>query len=337
MRQLLSWVLAALLTAPVSGAMATSVQHSTQNSPLDTLSERYLEGYEAQDSEQIMLDIIEALEPLNPEPSVFLPTSDISPISMAILALENAEGPRDRVRYHISYGIADIPKHQRYGTLPVSFVQVDRYSMGSTIRQDVIDSYGGEHVAPPEEFDVGPHVSWRLVTRPIQGTRALIVAAGRTELSDAQAQQTSCLTTPCMFYGMQPEEGQLPWSDAEETSQALDVAYSIARNGLLTPAAAIEQLTGGARYSAGEQGREAATLPEPFLEAVIEINLGQDTAMMAKLRQGGLMDDSIAANWKQIFVMPSAEDYQTPSVSHSETYECRRGPNKFPEKGRYCP
>lgn len=334
MRQLLPLLtLAALLTAPVSGAMATS----EQNNPMDTLTQRYLEGYDPHDGEQIMLDIIEALEPLNPEPSVFLPTSDISPLAMGILALENAEGPRDRVRYHITYGLADIPKHQRYGTLPVSFVQIDRYSMGATIRQDVIDSYGGEYVAPPEEFDVGPHVSWRLVTRPIQGTRALIVAAGRRELTDAQAQQATCLNTPCLFYGMRPEENQLPWSDTEEAPQALDVAYPTARNGLLTPAAAMEQLTSGARYSAGEQNRAAGSPPEPFLEAIIEINLGQDAAMMARMRRGGLMDDSIAANWKQIFVMPSAEDYQTPSVHHSETYECGRGKNKFPEKGRYCP
>lgn len=334
MRQLLPLLtLAALLTAPVSGAMATS----QQSNPLDTLSERYLEGYEAQDGEQIMLDINDALEPLNPEPSVFLPTSDISPLAMAILALENAEGPRDRVRYHISYGIADIPKHQRYGTLPVSFVQVDRYSMGATIRQDVIDSYGGEHVAPPDEFDVGPHVSWRLMTRPIQGTRALIMAAGRRELSDAQAQQATCLNAPCLFYGMEPEEDQLPWSDAEEVPLTLDVAYPIARNGLLTPAAAMEQITGGIRYSAGEQNRAAGSPPDPFLEAVIEINLGQDAAMMARMREGGLMDDSIAANWKQIFVMPSAEDYQVPAISQAETYECGRGPSKFPEKGRYCP
>lgn len=332
MRQLLPLTLAALLTAPVSGAMATS----EQSNPLDTLTQRYLEGYETRNGEQTRANIDEALEPLNPEPSVFWPTSNVSPIAMGILALEHVEGPRDRVRYHITYAMADMPNPQKYGTLPISFIQVDRYSMGATIRQDMIDAYGGEHVAPPEEFDVGPHVSWRLVTRPIQGTRALIIAAGRRELSDAQAQQTTCLTTPCLSYGMEQEGDHPPWSDVEEIPLALDVAYPTKRGGLLTPAAAIEQLTGGARYSAGEQSREAATPPTPFVEAVIEINLWQDTAMNATLRQGGLMDDSIAANWKQIFVMPSDEDIHTPSVNQAVAYECQRGP-KFPEKGKFCP
>lgn len=331
MHQLLPFILSAVLMAPTTGALAAS----DQDNPLEILSERYLEGYETRDGEQIMLDIIETLEPLNPEASVFLPTSDISPLAMAILALENAEGPRDRVRYHISYGMADIPNPPKYSPLPLSFIQVDRYSMGATIRQDVIDAYGGEHAAPPEAFDVGPHVSWRLITRPIQGTRALIVAAGRAELTDQQAQQATCLNTPCLSYGMEMED-QLPWSDVKDTPLTLDVAYPTERDGLLTPAAAMEQLTGGTHYSAGEQNREALTPPAPFLDAVIEINLGQDTTMMARMRQGGLMDDSIAANWKQIFVMPSGEDVQIPSIGQAETYECRRGPT-FPEKGRYCP
>lgn len=332
MRNLLPLFLTALLMVPASGAIAAS----DQSKPLDTLAERYLEGYEAQDSEQIMLEINETLEPFHPENSMFPPTSGISPIAMAILALENAEGLRDRVRYRITYGMADIPNPPKYSTLPLSFIQVDRFSMGATIRQDVIDAYGGEHVAPPEEFDVGPHVSWRLITRPIQGTRALIVAAGRTELTDTQAQDATCLNSPCLFYGMEEEEHP-PWSDFQDTPLTLDVAYPIARDGLLTPAAAIEQLTGGGHLSQGEQMREPLALPDPFLEAVVEINLWQDTGMQATLRQGGLMDDSVAADWKRLVAMPSDEDFQTPTVSQAVAYECHRGPSRFPEKGRLCP
>lgn len=331
MRILLSTLLAASLIAAASWVAASP----GQTSPLDTLSERYLEGYEARDGEQVVLEIIDTLEPLSSKPSAFLPTSDISPLVMAILALENAEGPRDRVRYRITYGIEGIPNPPKSSPLPLSFIQVDRFSLGAAIRQDVIDSYGAEHVAPAEAFDAGPHVSWRLITRPVQGTRADILAAGRVELSDTQAQEMICMNGPCLSLDLSLESAA-PWGEMQEVPLEQDVPYTVERAGLLTPAAAIDQLTSDSGFSEAWQSREVPELPAPLLEAVIEINLAQDSALDAGMRRSGLMDDSVAAIWRRLVVMPTGENAQTPMVYRAEAYECHRGP-QFPPSGRLCP
>lgn len=331
MRRLVFVILAAALIAPAFWATAQASGTDT----LASLSSRFLEGYDSRDGRQILLHISDALKPLNPEPSAFLPTARISPLAMAMLTLENTEGQRDRVRYRIAYGIEQVPNPPKYSPLPLSFIQIDRFSLGAAIRQSLIDAYGAEHVGPPEAFDAGPHVSWRLITRPVQGARADILAAGRTELSDAQAQEMPCLNGPCLSLDMEFEHAA-PWGELQEVPLTLDAPYPVMRSGLLTPAAAIEQLTGNDRFSDTGSARETPGLPEPLLEAVIDINLAQDSALDVGMRRGGLIDDSVAAIWRRLVVMPAGENAQTPMVYRAEAYECQRGP-RFPPDGGLCP
>ncbi|HSH49269.1 MAG TPA: hypothetical protein VK991_11855 [Halomonas sp.] len=331
MRRLVSIILAAALIAPAFWATAQASGSDT----LASLSSRFLNGYDSHDGRQIVLQISDALKPLNPEPSAFPPTARVSPLAMAMLALENTEGQRDRVRYRITYGIEQVPNPPKYSPLPLSFIQIDRFSLGAAIRQSLIDAYGAEHVAPPEAFDAGPHVSWRLITRPVQGARADILAAGRAELSDAQAQEMPCLNGPCLSLDMELERAA-PWGELQEVPLTLDAPYPVMHSGQLTPAAAIEQLTGSDRLSDTGPVRETPGLPEPLLEAVIDINLAQDSALDARMRRGGLMDDSVAAIWKRLVAIPPGANAEIPKGYQAKIYECRRGP-QFPPDGGLCP
>jgi hypothetical protein len=332
MRKLLLIIMAMLLAGPSQSALA----QSGEGSALTQLSTRFLEGYEQQDTLDVFDQILATLTPVDPQPSAFYPTSEIRPLTMAVLALETAEGVRDRVRYRISYGIEQFPDAASQVPFPVSFIQVDRFSLGSAIREDAIESYGQENVAPPEAFDVGPHVSWRLVTAPVMGTRADIVAAGRTELSDAQAQDMTCLGSPCLSPVMAVESAA-PWGPEEETPLDTDpVPFEVERAGLLTPAAAIDQLTSESDFAEAGQFRKIPEVPEPLLEVVIDINLAQDSVLDAGMRRDGLMDDSVAAIWRRLIVIPMGENAQTPTAYRAEAFECHRS-ERFPPAGGLCP
>lgn len=315
---------------PVSSPGAES-----DSNPMAVLTGRFMQGYTVMDSQQI-LEKIET--ELKPRQSVFLPHADISPLALAILALEAAEGARDRVRYRITWGIEPLPNPPKYSPLPVSFIQIDRFSLGARIRDEAIASYGTGNIPPPEEFDAGPHVSWRLVTSPVMGIRADIQAIGRTELSDAQAADMSCLSSACLYTAMSINDA-VPWGDMKETRPDLDMRYMSRRGDLLTPAAAIDLLTGDrvfADFSDTERQRGTPDVPAPFLEAVIEVNLAQDIIMDAALRLGDQMDDSIAAIWRRLAALPTDQGIPGPKIYRAETYECHRGP-KFPARGGLCP
>lgn len=105
MRYFWSMILTIVLGALPPWAMA----QASEIDPLVALSNRYLDGYEAQDSQQVLKRIADTLEPSSQRASIFPPTSDVSPLAMAVLALETAEGPRDHVRYRITQGIETLP------------------------------------------------------------------------------------------------------------------------------------------------------------------------------------------------------------------------------------
>lgn len=324
------------MAAFLTGAAHYDSAQSTRGDPLSELSTRFMEEYETHDTVHVLDQILATLKPVNPQSSPSLPSAQIRPLTMVILAFETVEGERDRVHYRISYGIEQLPDQPNNFPYPVSFIQVDRFSLGSAIRQGIIESSRGEHIGPPEAFDVGPHVSWRLITRPVQGTKSDIFAAGRTELSETQAQGMTSLGNPCLS-PLADLENAAPWGVAEEISLNADpVPFQIARAGLLTPAAAIAELTRESNFGEGGQFRAPSDLPDPFLEAVIEINLTQDSSLEVGIRRHGLMDGSIAAIWRRLIVIPMGKNVQTPTAYRADAYECRRGP-QFPPGGGLCP
>lgn len=314
----------------------SGMAHASEQTLQEELVNRFLDGYEQQNSLQVLEEIEAVLALEEPPSSVFLPSATIEPLAKTILALEAMEGERDRVRYHIRYGIEQVSDPARPSVIPLSFVQVDRFSLGAAIREEVIEAYGAEHVAPPEVFDAGPHVSWRMITQPVQGTWADIQAVGRTELSAEQAQQMQCLNHGCLSTSMSLDE--IAHGEMQATPVELDVPYQVVRAGLLSPAATLAQLTKDLDFSeaAQQEAKQQHEVPAPFLEAVIEVNLAQDSALSAAMRWGELKDDSVAAIWRLLSVTPTGEDAQMPMTYHTEAYECYRGPT-FPEDGGLCP
>lgn len=324
-----------VMTAFLTGAAPYASAQSTGSNPLSELSNRFMEGYETHDTVQVIDQILAALKSVNPQSSPFLPSAQIRPLTVAILAFETSEGERDRVRCRISYGIEQLTDQPNNFPYPVSFIQVDRFSLGSAIHQGLIESSEGEHIAPPEAFDVGPHVSWRLITRPVQGTKSDIVAAGRTELSETQAQGMTCLGPPCLSPVVDLENAA-HWSVEEKKPHADPVPFQHERAGLLPPTAAIDQLTRESDFGEVGRFRAPSDLPDPFLEPVIEINLAQDSALDAGMRQAGLMDDSFAVIWQRLIVIRMGKNARMPTAYRADAYECRRG-RQFPPGGGFCP
>ncbi|GGA57154.1 hypothetical protein [Pelagibacterium lentulum] len=289
-------------------------------------------GFEAVDPDKLWKKINAALAPSDPDATIFHPTADIGPVPMAMLAVASQGSGPDRVRYRISYGIAWIDAPPSAAALPLSFMEVQRFNVGPAIREDLVQSLGADAVAPIEEFGVGPHVAWRLVTQPVMGNRAIISAAGYAEISEDAASAALCFGRPCLSPNS-VIEGDLPWSEMEEAPISLDVPFAVSANGVLTPFAAAEILLGDVEPEGPDGTNDGASIPEPVIEAVIEGNLGQDIGLEAAYRWGGLLDDSVAAIWERLASLGMMEDR---IIYRASTYECARGPD-FPEPGQFCP
>jgi hypothetical protein len=295
------------------------------------------EGYKKQNISAVNSVLEQRLTPINPN-SIFMPSKNLSAFVKAVLVLEANEVELERVRYRLRYGQRSLlPQPEAY-LVPVSFVQIDRFNIGPGIREELVVELGAERVAPAAVFGDGPHVSWRLAMRPVQGQRADIVAVSRADIPNAVAQAEDCLGAACLDTGLVLPDAA-PWGDVPVPSrkhgssevQNQDVTYATERNGLLTPAAAIDMLTEDFSY----EPREGAETSAPFAEAVIEMNLAQDASLGAALREGKLMDDSISAAWHSVWAMPSGLGFEA-QFSAGRAFECRRG-SAFAEPGEYCP
>lgn len=297
------------------------------------LADDFMSGYARMDAVQVLDRITAGLAPSN---SVFLPHADINPLALAILALDNVDGPRDRVRYRITQGIAPIPNPPKASPLPLSFIQVDRLSLGGAIRDELAAAHGAGIVAPPEAFDVGPHVSWRLVSAPVMGMRADIHAIGRRDIPDNEAATMSCLGSPCLFTGMSVFD-LVPWGPEAPGGSMPDRPYAVMKGGLPTPAAMLDMLTDDRSFAAPETDGPVvlSSPPEPFLEAVIEVNLATDSVIASAMRLDGGLDDSVAAEWNLLSALPT-DQAAMPAFYRAETYACHRGP-EFPPPGGLCP
>src|SRR5690606_11537866 len=97
-------------------------------------------------------------------------------------------------RYRVTYQLtsaADDPDLTR------SYVEVTRFNLGPAFRESLVDSVPAEHLAGPEEFGVGPDVSWRFEMSPMRAMTAGIDRASRKELSAAEAAAMDCFGMPC--------------------------------------------------------------------------------------------------------------------------------------------
>lgn len=234
------------------------------------------------------------------------PDGEASPLEKALLLVEALEPALPRTRTMLRYG------QMRDGDVPYAFITVERYNFGPAIRQMVIEDYGEENTDEPEAFGVGPHVAWRIVTMPLMGQQAALVAVARGEISDREAEAADCAGRPCLAFEPLPDD----LHDWRETQTAVDMASPYAAktdDEVATPARIAAELAVAAGIGAVDDGRmgwlgpeqpEAARDNEPFLFVTIDRDLGQETAMDAMLGQTLLNDDAVEELWHRRVEFP---------------------------------
>lgn len=228
-----------------------------------------------------------------PQPAgVFMPDADLDAITKSILLLESVEPPLPRVRYLVTYNLVSPPD---YPDFQQELVEVTRFNMGPRLRLDLADSVPPEHLAPPEAFGVGPHVSWRFALGPVMGMRAALMQASRMELSDARASATTCLGQPCLAL----EDAQGPagsWSMPALHGSMPAPAYRSSVDGLPVPARVAQELF---TYVAPE-GMQAIPYQakRPRLIFVLSQNVvGQDNMASGLVYDSNVMDHEIGNAW----------------------------------------
>lgn len=289
-------------------------------------------GYTAVDEIALEGAIEDALPPTD---SVFLASGNLSPLAKALMALEISDGHLERTRHHVIVRVLQADQPPAADPVPMVFVQIDRYNLGPAIRSELVTELGEEYVAPAAEFGEGPHVSWRLVLRPIMGQQAAIFGAARAEANEDHAEAAVCLGVPCVLTSGGIEEIAV-WHEMETVDlgdELESLAYPGLRDGLASPAAMLDLTAAQAYFNAYESEVSGSDLG--VAEFVIEVGLAQDQVIDVALRQGNLLDDSVSAIWQRLLALPSMD--AVPEFYAAQAYECQRGDDDFSAPGEFCP
>lgn len=290
------------------------------------------DGYVAVDPDRVWEDVNAALSQARPG-SVFRPTATLGPIPVALAALDASEPALERVRYRLRYRTDHVESSPGGAARPVSHVEVVRFNLGPAVRQELVDSLGHEAVADARAFGVGPHVGWRLVTRPMMGNRAVVVAAGRMEIDGRAARDETCLGAPCLA-AAPGIEAAAAWGEMEPSGVESHEPFPPPVDGVVAPTMAVELLLGGIDGIESDAAPGEPAIPAWAIEAVVEVNLGQDVGLDAAYRQGGLRDDSVAAIWRRLASIATGSP--EPEVFRATAQECARG-DGFAPPGGLCP
>jgi hypothetical protein len=148
------------------------------------------DGFVSQDAETVD----GKLQAVFAQSSAMRADGNVSALEKALLLVDALEGTLPRARYMVRYG--QVMGEDSVSAGPVSFVTVERYNFGPVIHRMVVEEYGAENAADVEEFGVGPHVAWRIVTRPVMGQEAAILEVARKEISDDDAQAQGRTAVP---------------------------------------------------------------------------------------------------------------------------------------------
>lgn len=286
------------------------------------------DGFAAVDADTLESDLLNLLPATD---SVFLPAGSLEPLTKSLMAVEMLEGRLQRARYQLALRLVRVEYDPNMYPESYVLVSVERYNLGPVVHAELVEELGADVVAPLEEFGVGPNVAWRFVMAPVQGHQALMMAAARKELTEDEVAQAECLYGECL--SLTWEAGPPAWEQVhvqpfEELVPSLDL--SVADWELLAPEALMAVVTAVAGfnpYLAEVSGPERL-----IAQAVVDLNLGQDSVISAVLRQGALLDDSLAAIWTM------AHDFGFVEARAAfVAYECGRGEALFAEPGSYCP
>lgn len=261
------------------------------------------DGYERRDPLELDARLLE----LFGQAGAMRPDGAASGLEKALLLVDAVEPPLPRVRYMVRYG------QMMQEETPVSFVLVERYNLGPVIREMVAQDYGEENTADPQEFGVGPHVEWRIVTMPLMGQTAALLEASRREVDDKEAASVDCGGRGCLSLDMLDDAHE--WRDIEPAVNIASAYEAVSENELAVPARAAAELAvaaglaegdGGEPFWSGPEQPEAAHRAAPFLFVAIDRNLGQEYSIDAAIGQTLLNDDAVEELWLRRVEMPGA-------------------------------
>ena len=237
--------------------------------------------------------------------SAFSAAGRLAPPIQAVLLLEARDGVLPHARYRLRYGAESMPNPPGADPVMVNFMQIDRFNLGPAHHAELVRSAGADVTVPPvSEFGAGPHVSWRIVSAPIQAHVSNLNAASRAEFGDPDAEGARCLDIDCLSLAPASEAVPQPWTEMTGMSGPTQRVYETIRDDAHSPAALMEVLLAqsfltepdGTRWR-GPETREGVAFAQPFIEVVIETGLGQDAGAEAVMRDANLMDDELAMLW----------------------------------------
>lgn len=226
--------------------------------------------------------------------------ADLDALTRSILILEAQEFELPHVRYHIHYSEntdTEIPE------LTHSYIEVTRYNLGPTLRNDLLQYLEAENVADASEFGVGPHISWRFAMAPVMGMQADVIYAARKEITDNQAQKMMCFSQPCL--GLDATElpsVQTHVLDRPLLSPAKYRAQST--DGVLQPARMLKELW--AAFASDEPLPYIKNQPQ-FVFVISANVVGQDSSTLGTGLQAVVLDDAIEQVWLQRTQMAGME------------------------------
>lgn len=266
-------------------------------------------GFEKQDANTVDEKLLAVFDPAAGK--ALRPDHEASPLEKALLLVDALEPALPRTRTMVRYG------QMMDGDVPYSFVTVERYNFGPAIRQMAIEDYGAENVDEPEVFGVGPHVAWRVVTMPVMGQQAALVAVSRGEIADETAQVTDCGGRLCLAFEPLPDDlhqwretgTAIELSSPYEAKTADDVAAPARIAAELAIAAGIAASHDGRMSWNGPEQPEAARDAGPFLFVTLDRDLGQETSIDAMLGQTLLNDDAVAELWHRRVEFPGTVSF----------------------------
>ncbi len=139
----------------------------------------------------------------------------VSPAELGVLILEQRESPSVwRARWFIRM------TRRQVGGETLDLTEVERFNMGPATRARQIEASG---TAPPSEmFGVGPHVAWRLVTRPDGPSRTVLLNVGRRDYPEFEAKNRDCGGALCTSV-QSPLEKRADWVKVREETTAATV------------------------------------------------------------------------------------------------------------------
>lgn len=243
--------------------------------------------------------------------TVTLPDASLDAITRSVLLLEAHEAPLPHVRYRISYSVNGAPD---YPELRHDHVEVTRYNLGPARRNDLKTHVPEHQLADPDEFGVGPHVSWRFVLSPVMGMQAALLYAGRAEMNEAQAQAADCLGEPCL--SLNDAQGpDYAWQSFEPPQPGAALYNSQSDWGVARPARAVQELW--TAMSMDGMDPVPYVRDQPAFQFVVSLNTdGQEAVITSLARQGTVMDSSVAEIWtKRVQIGPHLPDYSVLFVS----------------------